>query len=80
MRKRDAISGRRGELVRLWATDDEPWLLARRLERGRFVWPQADSGEIFLSTVQLSMLLEAIDWRHPRRTPHVDVVHRAEGS
>jgi transposase len=61
--------GRRGDLVKiLWATDDGLWLLARRLERGRFVWPQADSGKIFLSTAQLSMLLEGIDWRHPRRT------------
>ncbi|SOE68822.1 IS66 Orf2 like protein [Burkholderia sp. OK233] len=61
--------GRRGDLVKiLWATDDGLWLLARRLERGRFVWPQADSGKIFLSTAQLSMLLEGIDWRQPRRT------------
>ncbi|MGN8139126.1 IS66 family insertion sequence element accessory protein TnpB, partial [Paraburkholderia sp. 22099] len=25
----------------LWATDDGLWLLAKRLERGRFIWPQA---------------------------------------
>ncbi|AMM18566.1 isocitrate lyase (plasmid) [Burkholderia sp. PAMC 28687] len=61
--------GRRGDLVKiLWATEDGLWLLARRLERGRFVWPQADSGKIFLSAAQLSMLLEGIDWRQPRRT------------
>jgi transposase len=61
--------GRRGDLVKiLWATEDGLWLLARRLERGRFIWPQADSGKIFLSAAQLSMLLEGIDWRQPRRT------------
>jgi transposase len=61
--------GRRGDLVKiLWATEDGLWLLARRLERDRFVWPQADSGKVHLSSAQLSMLLEGIDWRQPRRT------------
>lgn len=32
--------GRRGDLVKiLWATDDGLWLLAKRLSRGRFIWP-----------------------------------------
>ena len=61
--------GRRGDLVKiLWATEDGLWLLARRLERCRSVWPQADSGKVHLSYAQLSMLLEGIDWRQPRRT------------
>ena len=61
--------GRRGDLVKvLWATEDGLWLLAKRLERGRFIWPQADGGKIHLTSAQLSMLLECIDWRQPRRT------------
>jgi transposase len=40
----------------------------KRLERGRFVWPMADSGSVSLSVAQLSMLLEGIDWRRPERT------------
>ncbi|WP_428983563.1 IS66 family insertion sequence element accessory protein TnpB [Paraburkholderia phymatum] len=40
----------------------------KRLEKGRFIWPQADSGVICLSPAQLSMLLEGIDWRQPKRT------------
>ncbi|TAM48848.1 MAG: transposase [Paraburkholderia sp.] len=61
--------GRRGDLVKLmWATEDRLWLLAKRLERGRFVWPQADGGKVHLTAAQLSMLLEGIDWRQPRRT------------
>ena len=32
------------------------------------VWPQADSGAVYLSPAQLSMLLEGIDWRRPART------------
>ena len=43
-------------------------LYAKRLERGKFVWPQADSGAVFLTGAQLSMLLEGIDWRRPART------------
>ena len=40
----------------------------KRLERGRFVWPQATSGVVHLTAAQLSMLLEGIDWRRPTRT------------
>jgi len=61
--------GRRGDLVKLlWCDGDGVCLFAKRLERGRFVWPQADSGSVALSAAQLSMLLEGIDWRRPTRT------------
>ncbi|MCA8095570.1 IS66 family insertion sequence element accessory protein TnpB [Burkholderia anthina] len=61
--------GRRGDLIKiLWWSGDGMNLYAKRLERGRFVWPQADSGTVHLSVAQLSMLLEGIDWRHPERT------------
>ena len=61
--------GRRGDLVKLvWWSGDGLCLFAKRLERGRFVWPQADSGSVSLSAAQLSMLLEGIDWRAPQRT------------
>jgi transposase len=43
-------------------------LYVKRLERGHFIWPQADAGCIHLSAAQLSMLLEGIDWRRPERT------------
>lgn len=64
-----AFRGRRGDLVKLlWSDGDGMCLLTKRLERGRFVWPQADSGSVWLSSAQLSMLLEGIDWRQPQRT------------
>ena len=44
--------GRAGDLVKILC------LFAKRLERGRFVWPQAMSGTVALSAAQLSMLLE----------------------
>lgn len=61
--------GRRGDMIKvLWFDGDGLCLLQKRLERGRFVWPQADSGTVSLSRAQLSMLLEGIDWRRPERT------------
>ena len=61
--------GRRGHLVKLlWWSGDGLNLLAKRLERGRFVWPQAQSGTVMLTPAQLSMLLEGIDWRRPQRS------------
>lgn len=61
--------GRRGDRIKcLWWSGDGLCLFAKRLESGHFVWPQATSGTIWLSTAQLSMLLEGIDWRRPMRT------------
>jgi transposase len=44
------------------------WVSYKRLERGRFIWPQAKDGTVSLTRAQLSMLLEGIDWRSPQRT------------
>ena len=61
--------GRRGDRIKaLWWDGDGLCLYAKRLERGRFVWPQARDGKVHLSAAQLSMLLEGIDWRRPERT------------
>ena len=61
--------GRRGDLVKLiWFDGDGLCLFAKRLERGKFIWPQAREGVVSLTRAQLSMLLEGIDWRRPERT------------
>jgi transposase len=61
--------GRRGDRIKiLWWSGDGLCLFAKRLERGKFVWPQATSGTVSLTGAQLSMLLEGIDWRRPTRT------------
>lgn len=61
--------GRRGDIIKLlWWDGQGMCLFAKRLEKGRFIWPQADSGSVSLSPAQLSMLLEGIDWRMPVRT------------
>ena len=61
--------GRRGDLIKvLWWDGQGLCLFAKRLERGRFLWPQAKDGSVVLTAAQLSMLLEGIDWRAPRRS------------
>ena len=47
--------GRRGDLIKmLWWDGDGLCLFAKRLERGRFIWPQATSGTVSLTRAQLS--------------------------
>ena len=60
--------GRRGDILKvLWFDGQGLMLLAKRLERGRFAWPSARDGKVFLTPAQLAMLLEGIDWRQPKR-------------
>src|SRR5260370_11472420 len=62
--------GRRGDLLKLlWWDGDGLCLFAKRLERGRFIWPRAEQGVAVFTPAQLSMLLEGIDWRRPGCTP-----------
>ncbi|WP_342672670.1 IS66 family insertion sequence element accessory protein TnpB [Pandoraea oxalativorans] len=60
---------RRGDSIKLlWWDRDGLCLLCKRLERGHFVWPQASDGSVYLSAAQLSMPLEGMEWRRPRRS------------
>ena len=43
-------------------------LYAKRLERGRFVWPSPADGTVAISAAQLAYMLDGIDWRNPRHT------------
>ena len=61
--------GRRGDLLKALLWDGQGLVLyAKRLERGRFVWPQAKDGTLTLTAAQLAMLTEGIDWRMPAWT------------
>jgi transposase len=61
--------GRGGSLIKaLWHDGIGLSLYAKRLDRGRFVWPQTVGGVVALSAGQMSYLLEAIDWRNPQQT------------
>ena len=61
--------GRRGDLVKILVWDGQGFcLFAKRLERGRFVWPSPTAEQVRLSPAELAMLIEGIDWRALRRT------------
>jgi transposase len=61
--------GRRGNLIKiLWHDGIGLSLYAKRLERGRFIWPSAADGVVAIRPAQLGYMLEGIDWRHPQRT------------
>lgn len=61
--------GRRGNLVKILGHDGVGLsLYAKRLERGRFIWPTPADGSVAISAAQLAYLLDGIDWRNPRHT------------
>ncbi len=66
--------GRRGSLIKvLWHDGQGMCLFAKRLERGRFVWPstvgrEGEDRTVTITPAQLGYLLEGIDWRLPQPT------------
>ncbi|KPH63542.1 IS66 family insertion sequence element accessory protein TnpB [Novosphingobium sp. ST904] len=61
--------GRSGALCKiLWHDGLGMSLFAKRLEKGRFVWPAAKDGTVAISASAMACLLEGIDWRNPRET------------
>ncbi len=61
--------GRSGSLLKaVWHDGLGLSLYAKRLDRGRFVWPQTVDGVVALTAGQMSYLLEGIDWRNPQQT------------
>ena len=61
--------GRAGSLIKIiWHDGIGMSLYAKRLEKGRFVWPSAKDGMVSLTGSQLACLLDGIDWRNPVHT------------
>jgi transposase len=61
--------GRRGDLIKiLWHDGLGMSLYAKRLERGRFIWPSPADGSVAISSAQLGYMLDGIDWRNPQST------------
>ncbi len=59
---------KRGNLPKiLWHDGLGISLYAKRLERGRFIWPSPADGVVAITAAQLGHMLEWIDWRHPQR-------------
>src|SRR5262249_33241566 len=54
--------GARGDLVKILRHDGLGLsLYAKRLERGRFVWPSTSKGSVAISAAQLVYMLDGID-------------------
>jgi transposase len=65
-----AFRGRRADLIKIVFWDGTGLcLFTKRLEQSRFAWPVAaeSGGTVALTSAQLSMLIEGIDWRAPER-------------
>jgi len=61
--------GKSGKLVKiLWHDGLGMSLYAKRLERGRFIWPSTSGEAVRITVAQLGYLLEGIDWRAPQYT------------
>lgn len=70
--------GRNGSLLKaLWHDGVGLSLYAKRLERGRFIWPSVaprasgttpSEDAVSISSAQLGYMLEGIDWRAPQHT------------
>jgi len=68
--------GARGDLIKIvWHDGIGMSLYAKRLERGRFIWPPPAKpapakagGTVVISASQLAYMLDGIDWRNPVRT------------
>ena len=59
-----AFRGRKGDRLKLLHWDGHGFCLYYKvLERGHFPWPKAKNGAVHLTSAQLSMLWEGIDWR-----------------
>jgi transposase len=75
-----AFRGRRGDRIKLLHWDGQGFCLYYKvLEKGRFPWPNANvdrerqaltpaDGAVRLTSAQLAMLWEGIDWRRPAWT------------
>jgi len=56
--------GKRGDYVKILYWDGSGLCLyAKRLEKGRFVWPPILDERLHLTRAQLALLIEGIDWR-----------------
>ena len=64
-----SLEGARGDLIKiLWHDGLGMSLYAKRLEKGRFIWPSPTDGVVGISASQLAYMLDGIDWRNPRHT------------
>jgi transposase len=61
--------GKRDYLKALYWDGSGLCLFAKRLEKGRFVWPPIVDGTMTLTPAQMALLVEAMDWRRTVAPP-----------
>jgi len=62
--------GKRGDYLKgLYWDGSGLVLVAKRLEKGRFVWPPIIDGSLTLTAGQVALLIEAMDWRRTVAPP-----------
>lgn len=62
--------GKRGHYLKgLYWDGSGMCLFAKRLERGKFVWPPLVDDTMMLTPAQLALLIEAMDWRRTIAPP-----------
>lgn len=68
--------GRSADKIKiLWYDGQGFCLYYKCFDQGKFIWPSVnDTVSINISTAQLSMLLEGIDWRNPKRSKPFEYV------
>jgi len=73
--------GKRGDYLKALYWDGSGLcLFAKRLEKGRFVWPPIVDGAMTLTAAQLALLIEAMDWERRETGKRQEVkVHHGEG-
>ena len=65
--------GKRGDYVKILTWDGSGLcLFAKRLEKGKFVWPPIVEGALQLTAAQLALLLEGIDCRRTVAPPQTE--------
>jgi transposase len=65
-----AFRNRRGTRIKLLIWDGTGvWLCQRRLHRGHFIWPSADTSTFTMTTAQWNWLVTGIDWQRIDAVP-----------
>jgi transposase len=65
-----AFLNRRGTRIKLVVWDGTGvWLCHRRLHRGHFVWPKADTVTVVLTAAQWKWLITGVDWQRLQALP-----------
>ena len=65
-----AFRNRRGTRIKLVVWDGTGvWLCHRRLHKGHFIWPNADTATFRMTAAQWAWLITGVDWQRLQAVP-----------